>query len=86
MSNLNKRILTSFPLSILAVYAVYNNVILILSLYIISAILIFEISNILKNIFKQNKRIPFDNAYTGIDYSDNGIIYILNIKIVPIQE
>ena len=55
MSNLNKRILTSFPLSILAVYAVYNNVILILSLYIISAILIFEISNILKNIFKQNK-------------------------------
>ena len=55
MSNLNKRILTSFPLSILAVYAVYNNVILILSLYIISAILIFEISNILKNIFKHNK-------------------------------
>ncbi len=55
MSNLNKRILTSLPLSILAVYAVYNNVILILSLYIISAILIFEISNILKNIFKRNK-------------------------------
>ena len=55
MSNLNKRILTSFPLSILAVYAIYNNVILILSLYIISAILIFEISNILKNIFKRNK-------------------------------
>ena len=55
MSNLNKRILTSFPLLILAVYAVYNNVILILSLYIISAILIFEISNILKNIFKRNK-------------------------------
>ena len=55
MSNLNKRILTSFPLSILAVYAVYNNVILIFSLYIISAILIFEISNILKNIFKRNK-------------------------------
>ena len=55
MSNLNKRILTSFPLSILAVYAVYNNVILILSLYIISAILIFEILNILKNIFKKNK-------------------------------
>ena len=55
MSNLNKRILTSFPLSILAVYAIYNNVILTLSLYIISAILIFEISNILKNIFKRNK-------------------------------
>ena len=55
MSNLNKRILTSFPLTILAIYAVYNNVILILSLYIISAILIFEISNILKNIFKRNK-------------------------------
>ena len=55
MSNLNKRILTSFPLSILAVSAIYNNVILILSLYIISAILIFEISNILKNIFKRNK-------------------------------
>tara|TARA_B100001057_G_scaffold312929_1_gene313026 strand:+ start:989 stop:3208 length:2220 start_codon:yes stop_codon:yes gene_type:complete len=30
------------------------------------------------NIFKQNKRIPFDNAYTGINYSDNEIIYILN--------
>ncbi|WP_179850311.1 phosphatidate cytidylyltransferase [Candidatus Pelagibacter communis] len=55
MSNLNKRILTAFPLSILAVYAIYNNVILTLSLYIISAILIFEISNILKNIFKRNK-------------------------------
>ena len=55
MSNLNKRILTSIPLSILAVYAVFHNVILILSLYIISAILIFEISNILKNIFKRNK-------------------------------
>ena len=56
MSNLNKRILTSFPLLILAIYAAYiNNVILFLSLYIISAILIFEISNILKNIFKRNK-------------------------------
>ncbi len=55
MSNLNKRILTSFPLSILAVYAIYNNVILTLILYIISVILIFEISNILKNIFKRNK-------------------------------
>ena len=57
MSNLNKRILTSFPLLILAIYAVYNNVILVLSLYIISAILIYEFSNILKNIFKRNKKI-----------------------------
>ena len=55
MSNLNKRILTSFPLLILSVFAVYNNVILVLSLYFISAILIFEISNILMNIFKRNK-------------------------------
>ena len=55
MSNLNKRILTSLPLLILSVFAVYNNVILVLSLYFISAILIFEISNILMNIFKRNK-------------------------------
>jgi len=55
MSNLNKRILTSFPLLILAVYAIYNNNILVLSLYIISAILVYEFLNILKNIFKRNK-------------------------------
>ena len=59
MSNLNKRILTSFPLLILAVYAVYNNVILVLSLYIISTILIYEISNILISIFKRNKISSF---------------------------
>ena len=59
MSNLNKRILTSFPLLIIAAYAVYNNVILVLSLYIISAILIYEISNILNNIFKRNKIYSF---------------------------
>ena len=59
MSNLNKRILTSFPLLIIAAYAVYNNVILVLSLYIVSAILIYEISNILNNIFKRNKIYSF---------------------------
>jgi len=59
VSNLNKRILTSFPLLIIAAYAVYNNFILILSLYIISAILIYEISNILINIFKKNKICSF---------------------------
>ena len=59
MSNLNKRILTSLPLFIIAVYAVYNNVILVLSLYIISAILIYEVSNILINIFKRNKIYSF---------------------------
>ena len=35
MSNLNKRILTSFPLLIIAIYAIYNNIILVLSLFII---------------------------------------------------
>ena len=59
MSNLNKRILTSFPLLIIAAYAVYNNFILVLSLYIVSAILIYEISNILINIFKKNKICSF---------------------------
>ena len=55
MSDLNKRILTSLPLLILAFYAIYNNYILFLSLYLISVILIYEFSNILKNIFKSNK-------------------------------
>ena len=55
MSNLNKRILTSIPLLILLICTIYNNVILVFSLYIISAILIYEFSNILKNIFKRNK-------------------------------
>ena len=55
MSNLNKRILTSFPLLIIAIYAIYNNIILVLSLFIISSILIYEFSNIVKNIFKKNK-------------------------------
>ena len=59
MSNLNKRILTSFPLLIISLYAVYNNFILVLSLYIVSAILIYEISNILINIFKKNKICSF---------------------------
>ena len=30
------------------------------------------------NIFKQKARIPFDNAYTGIKYTDNEINFILN--------
>ena len=59
MSNLNKRILTSFPLLIISLFAVYNNFILVLSLYIVSAILIYEISNILINIFKKNKICSF---------------------------
>ena len=59
MSNLNKRILTSFPLLIIAIYAIYNNIILVLSLFIISSILIYEFSNIVKNIFKKNKKNSF---------------------------
>ena len=56
MSNLNKRILTSFPLLIIAIYAIYNNIILVLSLFIISSILIYEFSNIVKNIFKKKNK------------------------------
>ena len=59
MSNLNKRILTSIPLLILVVFTIYNNIILVLSLYIVSAIIIYEFSNILKNIFKRNKKNLF---------------------------
>ena len=59
MSNLNKRILTSFPLLIIAIYAIYNNIILVLSLFIISSILIYEFLNIVKNIFKKNKTNSF---------------------------
>ena len=59
MSNLNKRILTSIPLLILLICTIYNNIILVLSLYIISAILINEFSNILKNIFRRNKKFFF---------------------------
>ena len=59
MSNLNKRILTSFPLLIIAIYAIYNNIILVLSLFIISSILIYEFSNIVKKIFKKNKISSF---------------------------
>ena len=55
MSNLNKRILTSIPLLVLVICSIYINVILVLSLYIFSAILIYEFSYILKNIFKSNK-------------------------------
>ena len=59
MSNLNKRILTSIPLLILVICSIYSNIILALSLYIFSAILIYEFSYILKNIFKKNKKILF---------------------------
>ena len=59
MSNLNKRILTSIPLLILVACTIYNNIILVLSLYIVSAIIIYEFSNILKNIFKRNKKNLF---------------------------
>ena len=59
MSNLNKRILTSIPLIIIVIFSIYNNIILVLSLYIISAILIYEFSNILKNIFRRNKKFFF---------------------------
>ena len=55
MSNLNKRILTSFPLIIIAIYAIYNIKVLVVSLFIISSILIYEFVNILKYIFKKNK-------------------------------
>ena len=55
MSNLNKRILTSFPLIIIVVYAIYNTTVLVLSLFIVSSILIYEFANILKYIFKNNK-------------------------------
>ena len=55
MSNLNKRILTSFPLLIIAIYAIYNSIVLVISLLIIASILIYEFSNIVKNIFKKNK-------------------------------
>ena len=59
MTNLNKRILTSIPLLILLTCTIYNNIILVFSLYIISAILIYEFSNILKNIFERNKNNLF---------------------------
>ncbi len=59
MSNLNKRILTSFPLLIITIYAIYNNIVLVLSLFIIASILIYEFSNIVKNIFKKNKKKSF---------------------------
>ena len=59
MSNLNKRILTSILLLILLTCTIYNNIILVFSLYIISAILINEFSNILKNIFEGNKKNLF---------------------------
>ena len=59
MSNLYKRILTSIPLLILLICTIYNNLILVFSLYIISAILIYEFSNILIKIFKRNKKNLF---------------------------
>ena len=54
MSNISQRILTSFPLLIIAIFAIYNNAVLVLSLFIISSVLIYEFSNILKKIFKRN--------------------------------
>ena len=63
MSNLNKRILTSIPLLILLICTIYNNLILVFSLYIISAILIYEFSNILKN----NKNKNFFSVAGGGD-------------------
>ena len=54
MSNISQRILTSFPLLIIAIFAIYNNAVLVLGLFIISSVLIFEFSNILKKIFKRN--------------------------------
>ena len=59
MSNISQRILTSFPLLIIAIYAIYNSFILVLSLFIISSILIYEFSNIVKKIFKKNKTSSF---------------------------
>ena len=59
MSNLSKRILTSIPLLILLICTIYNNLILVFSLYIISAILIYEFSNILIKIFNGNKKNLF---------------------------
>ena len=54
MSNISKRILTSFPLLIIAIFSIYNNAVLVLSLFIISSVLIYEFTNILKKIFKRN--------------------------------
>ena len=59
MSNINKRILTSFPLLILTISAIYIDIILVLSLFIISSILIYEFLNILKKIFTRNKKNLF---------------------------
>ena len=59
MTSLNKRILTSIPLLILLTCTIYNNIILVFSLYVISAILIYEFSNILIKIFKGNKKNLF---------------------------
>ena len=74
MSNLNKRILTSFPLLIIAIYAIYNNIILVLSLFIISSILIYEFSNIVKNIFKKNKI----NSFIFLIYLFFIFVYLLH--------
>ena len=59
MSNINKRILTSFPLLILTISAIYIDIILFLSLFIISSILIYEFLNILKKIFIRSKKNLF---------------------------
>ena len=59
MSNINKRILTSFPLLILTISDIYIDIILVLSLFIISSILIYEFLNILKKIFTRSKKNLF---------------------------
>ena len=68
MSNLYKRILTSFPLFIITIYAIYNNIVLVLSLFIITSILIYEFSKIVKNIFKKNKTKSFVSLNLFIFY------------------
>jgi len=77
MSNISKRILTSFPLLIIAIFAIYNNAVLVLSLFIISSVLIYEFTNILKKIFKRNKSnsLIFINLFIFYVCLFNGQIY-----------
>ena len=77
MSNISQRILTSFPLLITAIFAIYNNAVLVLSLFIISSVLIYEFTNILKKIFKRNKSnsLIFINLFIFYVCLFNGQIY-----------
>ena len=77
MSNISQRILTSFPLLIIAIFAIYNNAVLVLSLFIISSVLIYEFTNILKKIFKRNKSnsLIFINLFIFYVCLFNGQIY-----------